>query len=181
MDLAPNHRADLLREAGEADLPTVHTIYAHHVETGLGTFEEKKPNLDEITRRWRQAKELQLSYLVVERNDAVRGFAYAAPYRARSAYRYTVEDSVYIDSDWLRQGLASLLLRELVARCGALGYSQMVAVIGGSDNTGSIQLHTGCGFSEVGVLRGVGYKFGAPVDSVLMQRALYAAESSAND
>ena len=134
-----------------------------------------------MARRWRRARELRLPYLVVERDGAVRGFSYAGPYRARSAYRHTVEDSVYVDPGWLRQGLASLLLDELIARCAVLGYRQMVAVIGGSGNAGSIRLHARCGFREVGILRDIGSKFGAPVDTVLMQRALRPAGTSAND
>lgn len=181
MDPAPSNREYPPREAGAADLPAICAIYAYHVDTGQGTFEESPPGLDETARRWRRALALELPYLVVERDGAVRGFSYAAPYRARTAYRYTVEDSVYVDSDWLRQGLASLLLEGLIARCAALGYRQMVAVIGGSGNAGSIRLHASCGFREVGILRGVGSKFGAPVDTVLMQRALGAAESTAND
>lgn len=169
------------REARQADLPAISAIYAHHVKTGLGTFEENPPNIEEMTRRWRRAGELQLPYLVVERHGAVRGFSYARPYRSRSAYRHSVEDSVYVDPAWLRQGLASLLLEELIVRCAGLGYRQMVAVIGGSGNTGSIRLHARCGFREVGILRDIGSKFGAPVDTVLMQRALHAAEPSARD
>ncbi|MHA1536525.1 MAG: GNAT family N-acetyltransferase [Alphaproteobacteria bacterium] len=179
MATPPENRADPPREANEADLAMVRTIYAHHVETGLGTFEETAPSIDEITRRWRRACELRLPYLIVERDNAVRGFAYARPYRARSAYRYTVEDSVYVDANWQRRGIASLLLEGLISRCGALGYRQMVAVIGGSANVSSINLHASHGFREVGILRGVGDKFGAPVDSVLMQRALPGAENPA--
>jgi len=146
----------LPREAIEADLPAITAIYGHHVETSLGTFEEIPPGIDEMTSRWRRTRERQLPYLVVERDGAVRGFSHAGPYRARSAYRHTLEDSVYVDPGWLRRGLASLLLEELIARCAGLGYRQMVAVIGGSDNAGSIRLHENCDFREVGILRDIG-------------------------
>ena len=171
----------ILREASEADLPAISAIYAHHVETSLGTFEEVPPSIDEMARRWRRTLERQLPYLVVECDGAVRGYCHAGPYRSRSAYRHSVEDSVYIDPGWLRRGLAALLLDELILRCAGLGYRQMVAVIGGSDNAGSIRLHQSCGFQDVGILRGIGSKFGAPVDTVLMQRALQAAETAAGN
>lgn len=171
----------ILREASEADLPAISAIYTHYVETSLGTFEEAPPSIDEMARRWRRTLDQQLPYLVVERDGAVRGYCHAGPYRSRSAYRHSVEDSVYIDPGWLRRGLAALLLDELILRCAALGYRQMVAVIGGSDNAGSIRLHQRCGFHEVGILRGIGSKFGAPVDTVLMQRALQTAETAAGN
>ena len=115
---------------------------------------------------------LALPYLVAERSGRILGYCYASLYRTRSAYRYTLEDSIYIDAAETGRGIGRVLLTELLARSEELGYRQMVAVIGGRETVASIRLHAALGFSEVGVLTGVGFKFGRWVDSVLMQRAL---------
>jgi L-amino acid N-acyltransferase YncA len=172
MDRALKRQPLVLRDSAEADLPRIQAIYAHHVATGLGSFEESPPDLAEMTRRWRAAQGLRLPYLVAEVDGVVCGYAYVAPYRPRSAYRYTVEDSIYVDPQSLRRGVARALLEELIARCTALGYRQMVAVIGDTGNTPSIQLHARCGFRQAGTLTAVGRKFGRWVDTVMMQRAL---------
>lgn len=153
-------------------MQAVRAIYAHQVENGLGSFEETAPGAAELTRRRADVRHLGLPYLVAELDGRIAGFAYAAPYRARSAYRHTVEDSIYVAPDAVRRGVGKALLHALIAHCEALGYRQMVAVIGGTDNTASITLHASLGFREAGVLRAVGFKFGRWVDSVLMQRAL---------
>ena len=174
MEPAHKRRAPSVRDANEADLAAVCDIYAHFVATSPATFEEAAPNLATITERWRAIRALDLPYLVAELDGGIRGYAYAAPYRARSAYRHTVEDSIYIDPDWQRHGIGSALLGRLIERCEALGYRQMVAVIGDTGNAPSISLHRRCGFEHSGTLKAVGYKFDRWVDSVLMQRPLGA-------
>jgi L-amino acid N-acyltransferase YncA len=162
-----------LRPSQDADLTAIQAIYAHHVLTGLGSFEEVPPDVAEMARRRGATLALNLPYLVAEAEDGqVIGFAYAAPYRTRSAYRHTVEDSIYVADDAVRRGVGRALLAALIERCTALGYRQMVAVIGDSGNAGSINLHTSQGFVRIGLLPSVGCKFGRWVDSVLMQRPL---------
>ena len=160
------------RPATPADLGAIHAIYAHHVSAGVASFEEAPPPLEEMRRRFEQITARGLPYLALELDGAVAGFGYCAPYRARSAYRYALEDSVYIRHDLLRRGAGRAILDALVARCAELGYRQLIAVIGDSANTASIALHAGQGFLRVGTLRSVGFKFGRWVDSVIMQRPL---------
>ena len=162
----------VLRPASAGDLPALHAIYAGHVRNGLASFEEVPPDLAEFERRWRSVNELGLPYLVACERERLLGYAYAGPYRPRSAYRFTVEDSVYIARECGGQGFGSALLAALIERCEAGPWRQMVAVIGDSDNRASIQLHRKFGFRHVGTLERVGFKFGRWVDSVLMQRAL---------
>ena len=161
-----------IRDATEDDLAAVQAIYAHHVNHGLASFEEVPPDIAEISRRLGIARENDMPYLVAERNGAVQGFAYASPFRYRPAYRYTVEDSVYVSPDALGAGLGSALLSVLIARCTERGFRQMVAVIGDSANQASIGLHAKHGFVRSGLAPAVGFKFGRWVDSVRMQRAL---------
>ena len=125
-----------------------------------------------MARRRAAVLESRLPYRVAEYEGAVKGFAYAGPYRYRPAYRYSLENSVYVASDALRLGLGRLLLEDLIERCTALGYRQMVAIIGDSQNQASINLHAQLGFETTGVLKSVGFKFGRWVDSVIMQRPL---------
>ena len=139
---------------------------------GLASFEEEPPSLDEFERRLRDVTERGLPYLVAELGNTVAGYGYCAPYRARSAYRYALEDSVYVRHDMVGRGVGKALLDELIRRCADLGYRQIVAVIGDSANAASIGVHAACGFLRVGTLRSVGFKFGRWVDSVFMQRPL---------
>ena len=139
---------------------------------GAGSFEETPPSAEEMARRIADVTAHGLPWLVVEVDGAVRGFAYAAPFRLRSAYRYTVEDSIYLAADAARQGLGRRLLGELIARCEAMGLRQMVARIGDSANAASIGVHRACGFEHRGVTPGLGFKHGRFVDVVWMQRAL---------
>jgi phosphinothricin acetyltransferase len=162
----------VLRTAAESDVPAIQAIYAHHVTHGLGSFEETPPDLAEISRRRADVDVAGLPYLVCAAAGAVVGFAYAAPYRPRPAYRYSVEDSVYVAPGCARQGHGRRLVAALIERCTALGYRQMLAVIGDRDNHGSIGLHRALGFREVGHLPAVGFKHGRWVDVVMMQRAL---------
>lgn len=162
----------LVRAATPADIAAAHTIYSHHVLHGTGSFEEVPPSLDEMRARFQTVLGNGLPYLVAEHHGIVKGYSYAAPFRPRSAYRYTVEDSIYIAPDSLGIGIGRMLLRTLIDLCAAAGRRQMVAVIGGSDNHASIQLHTRLGFRAVGVIAGSGYKFQRWTDTVIMQRAL---------
>jgi phosphinothricin acetyltransferase len=153
-------------------LPAIQAIYAHHVLHGLASFEEAPPDVEEMRRRYADVRERGLPYLAAAEAGQVLGYGYCAPYRARSAYRYALEDSIYLRHDALGRGIGSLLLGELLGRCEALGYRQVIAVIGDSANAPSIALHARHGFLRVGTLRSSGYKFGRWVDSVLMQRPL---------
>jgi phosphinothricin acetyltransferase len=162
----------VVRPSRDDDVPRIAAIYAYHVLTGLASFETVPPNAAEIARRRDDVLARGLPYLVAEADGAVLGYAYAAPYRARTAYRSTLEDSVYVDKDCVGRGAGRSLLVRLVEECGARGYRQLIAVIGDSANRPSIALHEACGFAHVGLLPAVGFKLGRWVDSVLMQRAL---------
>jgi phosphinothricin acetyltransferase len=161
-----------IRPCEDADIAAVAAIYRHHVLTGVASFEEIPPDPAEMGRRHDQIRARELPYLVAEQAGRIAGFAYASHYRARSAYRFTVEDSIYIDHTRTGRGIGRTLLGALVERCVRQGYRQMVAVIGGSDQWPSIGLHRALGFSLIGTLPAVGAKFGNWVDVVLMQRAL---------
>jgi phosphinothricin acetyltransferase len=162
----------VIRASREGDVAQIAAIYGYHVLHGLASFEEVPPDIDEFASRRRDILALGLPYLVAERSGRVIGYCYAGPYRTRSAYRFTVEDSIYVDEAEVGRGLGRALLATLLDRCGELGYRQMVAVIGGSETWPSIRLHAALGFTRVGVLPAVGFKFGNWVDIVLMQRAL---------
>lgn len=164
--------AVFLRDSWAEDAPAIQRIYAHHVETGTASFEEAAPGVEEIAARRLAVLELGMPHIVAELNGEVHGFAYAARFRPRSAYRYTVEDSIYVDPAATGNGIGTRLLSELIERCTALGFRQMVAVIGGSGNAASINLHKRLGFIQAAQLRATGFKFGAWVDTVLMQRPL---------
>ena len=165
-------RAVAVRDARDADLAVVQAIYAHHVLHGLATFEEVPPTVDELAARRASVLAQQLPYLVAELAGEVVGYCYATSYRPRPAYRFTIEDSVYVADGRAGRGVGAALLGELIARCDAGPWRQMIAIIGNSDNAGSIALHRRLGFAHVGTLRSVGWKLGRWVDSVVMQRAL---------
>jgi L-amino acid N-acyltransferase YncA len=166
----PSHAA--LRPAAPADFAAIQAIYAWHVLNGIATFEEVPPDVAEVTRRHAEVTRLGLPWLVAEAEGRILGYAYAGPYRARSAYRFSLEDSIYLEPDATGRGLGSALLARLIAECTAAGARQLLAVIGDSGNAGSIGVHARAGFTDVGTLRAVGFKFGRWVDVVLMQRAL---------
>lgn len=161
-----------IRPATPADAAAVHAIYAHHVAHGTGTFEELAPTPEEMAARIAAVLDRGLPYLVAEEDNAVLGFAYAGPFRLRSAYRYTAEDSVYVTPAAAGRGVGRALLTELVAACEKAGLRQLIAVIGDSANAASIGVHRACGFEHSGVAKGVGYKHGRFLDVVFMQRAL---------
>lgn len=168
-----------IRASLPSDVPAIASIYAHHVLNGLASFEIVPPDAAEIARRREEILACGLPYQVAVLDDKVAGYAYAAPYRARPAYRYTLEDSVYVDPAAARNGVGRALLEALLATCATLGYRQMIAVIGDSGNAASIGLHEACGFTRTGLLPSVGFKHRRWVDSVLMQRALGAGDETA--
>jgi L-amino acid N-acyltransferase YncA len=161
-----------IRPATEADLPFVTEIYAHAVLHGTATFELDPPDLAEMTRRFRALMDDGFPYLVAALDGTVAGYAYASAYRPRPAYRFTVENSIYLQPAIHRRGVGMKLLRRLIEECEARGYRQMIAVIGDSVNAGSIGLHSACGFQMIGTHPNVGLKFGRWLDTVMMQLAL---------
>jgi L-amino acid N-acyltransferase YncA len=168
-----------LRDCTEADLPAVQAIYAHHVLHGTASFELDPPDLDEITRRYADVRRKALPYLVAEVDGVVLGYAYANHFRPRPAYRFTLEDSIYIAPHALGRGVGRTLLPALVAACEDAGCRQLLAIIGDSANVASIGLHAACGFRFSGVIRNSGWKFGRWLDTVYMQRALGDGDRSA--
>jgi L-amino acid N-acyltransferase YncA len=161
-----------VRDATEADMAAVQRIYAHHVLHGLATFEEVTPTIEELAARRLSVIQLGLPYLTAESEGQVVGYAYATAYRPRPAYRYTIEDSVYVAHGLGGRGIGSALLRSLITRCETGPWRQLLAVIGDRGNAASIALHERMGFRLTGTFNAVGFKFGRWVDTVLMQRAL---------
>jgi len=161
-----------IRAATAADISAITRIYAHAVRHGTASFELEPPDEAEMTRRQRALLEGGYPYLVAEADGAVMGYAYAGPYRTRPAYRYTVENSIYIAPEAQRRGIGRILLDRLIAESEARGYRLMIAIIGDSAQAPSIELHRAAGFKMVGAFEAVGYKFDRWLDSVLMQRPL---------
>lgn len=166
----------IIRDAEAGDLPAITAIYAHHVLHGTGTFEEEPPGEAEIAARMAKVQEAGCAWLVAENEGEIVGYGYFAQIRDRSAYRYTAEDSIYVRDDVRGMGVGKALVQALLHRAAERGFRQMIAVIGDSDNVGSIGLHASLGFRNVGVMKAVGLKFGQWVDVVTMQRALGEAE-----
>jgi phosphinothricin acetyltransferase len=165
----------VVRAAADADLPAIADLYAHHVVHGTASFEVAPPTVEEMRRRHREVLSRGLPYVVASLPDSsarLAGYAYATEYRSRVAYRHTVEDSVYVDPASARRGAGRALLAAVIDACEVLGYRQMIAVIGGSDNAASISLHAVLGFRHAGTLSAVGRKFDRWIDTVLMQREL---------
>ena len=162
----------LIRPSADEDLPAIQAIYQHAVLHGTGTFETEPPDVAEMGRRRQEVLGRRLPWLVAESQGQVLGYAYANFFRPRLAYRFCVEDSIYLHPDSQGRGVGRLLLAELLARCEAAGARQMVAVIGDSNNAGSIGVHTAMGFQHTGVLNNSGWKFGRWLDVVMMQRQL---------
>ncbi len=167
-----------VREATPDDVPAMQAVYAHHVLHGLATFEEEPPPVEEMRRRFEDVRSKGLPWLAADFGGMLIGYGYCAPYRTRSAYRFTLEDSIYVRHGSEGRGVGSAILKELVARCEALGYRQLVAVIGDSAHAPSINLHASFGFLRVGTLRSCGFKFGRWVDTVVMQRPLGLGDAS---
>jgi phosphinothricin acetyltransferase len=162
----------VVRASDPRDIAAIQAIYAQHVLTGLGSFEEVPPDRAEMAVRHAAVRDLGLPWLVAELEGRLLGYCYANLYRARSAYRFTLEDAVYVYPGAQRCGVGRALLSTLIAETSRLGYRQMIAVIGDSGNAGSITLHERAGFRMAGTVEDVGYKFGRWVDIVVMQRAL---------
>ena len=166
-----------IRPATEADLPEVQSIYAHHVLTGTGTFEEVPPSVEEMTERFRETASQGWSWLVATDATGVLGYAYYTQFRDRSGYRYAAENSVYIREDVRGQGVGKVLVARLVEVAETSGFRQMIAVIGDSENVGSIGVHASLGFRIVGTLHAAGIKFGRWLDVVFMQRPLGSGDA----
>ena len=161
-----------LRDAAPADEEAIAALYAHYVRTSPATFEEEPPDAAEVGRRMAQIRSAGLPWRVAVDGERLLGYAYASLYRTRSAYRYTLENSVYVAHDHLREGVASALMRELIDECTRLGFRQMIAVIGDSANERSIRFHEKLGFRMIGTHPALGFKFGRWIDVVHMQLAL---------
>jgi len=161
-----------IRPTIAADLPCITDIYEHAVRYGTATFELIPPDLAEMTRRFGVLMDGGFPYFVAVLEGRVVGYAYAGAYRPRPAYRFTVENSIYLQPAIHRRGIGLRLLQRLIAESEARGYRQMIAVIGDSANAGSISVHAKCGFQMIGTHPNVGFKFGRWLDTVMMQRAL---------
>jgi phosphinothricin acetyltransferase len=171
----------MLRPAEPEDVPAIQAIYAHHVLHGLGTFEEVPPSPGEMAERIAAVVSRDLPWLVAEEDSEVLGYAYAGPFRTRAAYRFTVEDSVYVAEAARGRGVGKALLEAIVAECEGQGLRQMVGVIGDSGNAASIALHRACGFELKAIVPAVGWKFERWVDVVWMQRSLGLGADAAPD
>ncbi len=161
-----------IRPTLPTDIPAITRIYAHAVKHGTATFELEPPDEAEMLRRFDKLRAGAFPYIVAEIEGAVAGYAYAGAFRERPAYRFTVEDSIYIAPDMQRRGIGRALLMRLIEEAEAAGFRQMMAIIGDSAQAGSIGVHRACGFEDAGVFKAVGFKFGRWLDTVQMQRAL---------
>jgi phosphinothricin acetyltransferase len=171
-----------IRDATAADVPTLAAIYAHHVLHGTGTFEEDPPSEAEMAERLARVQSRRWAWLVAEApGGGLLGYAYYAQFRERSAYRHTVENAIYVRDDVRGQGVGKALVGALIDRAEAAGFRQMLAIIGDSENVGSIGLHVSLGFRQAGVLKSTGVKFGRWVDVVMMQRSLGEGDRSMPD
>jgi L-amino acid N-acyltransferase YncA len=171
----------IVRASMERDAQALADIYGHHVLHGLASFEEVPPTAADMAGRRAAVVALGLPYLVAEADGVVLGFAYAGPFRPRAAYRYTVEDSVYVSPDAIGKGVGRAVLAEVLKACEALGVRQVMAVIGDSGNAASIGLHSALGFEPAGICRSVGFKHGQWVDTVWMQLSLNGGDATAPD
>ena len=162
----------LIRPSSDADLPAITAIYAHHVLHGTGSFETEPPSVADMMARRADVLSKGLPYLVVEQDGKIAGFAYGNWFKPRPAYRYSVEDSIYMAPDLQGKGLGRALLAELMARFEAAGIRKVMAIIGDSANTGSVGIHLALGFKQVGIVDSCGWKFGAWRDIVIMQKPL---------
>jgi phosphinothricin acetyltransferase len=161
-----------IEPAQPADMPEIQSIYAHHVLNGTGTFEEVPPSIEEMQARFVSGTAGHNDWLVARDETGVLGYGYYGPFRQRSAYEFTVEDSVYVREDVRGQGVGKALVGDLLHRAEARGYRQMLALIGDSENIGSIGVHASLGFARMGIMRATGIKFGRWLDVVIMQKML---------
>ena len=170
--------AVVIRPATPADIPAIARIYAEAVEHGTASFELEPPDEAEMARRMQFLIDGGFPYIAAEIDGVLTGYAYAGPYRPRRAYRFSVEDSIYVDPGAQRKGVGRGLLKELIEECERRGYRQMIAVIGDSAQVPSIELHRAAGFRLIGAIENVGFKFARWLDTVLMQRELGAGAST---
>ncbi|QGA57095.1 GNAT family N-acetyltransferase [Brucella sp. 2280] len=169
----------VIRDSQPADIETITAIYTQAVLTGTGSYEIEPPTMDEMAKRFAAFADQGFPILVAEADGRVLGYAYASYFRVRPAYRWLAEDSIYIAPDAKGQGIGKLLLRELIARISALGFRQLLAVIGdGEHNIGSVKLHESLGFTHCGRIEGSGFKHGRWLDTVLMQLPLNGGRST---
>jgi L-amino acid N-acyltransferase YncA len=170
-----------IRNATDADVPDIQAIYAHHVLHGTGTFEEEPPSVEDMAARFHKVVDHGYVWLVATDATGVLGYGYYAPFRERSAYRFTVEDSIYVREDVRGQGVGKALVTRLIDLAIAQGMRQMIAVIGDADNVSSVGVHATLGFHHVGTMKAVGIKFGRWIDVVTMQRALGKGDQNIPD
>ena len=169
----------VLRPTRETDIPAITAIYAEAVLTGTASYELDPPGAAEMTRRWRELVAGNYPHLAAIRDGRLLGYAYAGPYRPRPAYRYSVEDSIYVAPDGQGSGVGRTLLAALIVECERRGFRQMIAVIGGgTEHPASVGLHAALGFRRIGVIEASGFKHGRWLDTVLMQRALGPGRTS---
>lgn len=168
----------VVRSCEAADIAAITAIYGPAVQHGTATFELEPPSETEMAARRAALLDGGYPYLVCEIDGLVAGYAYASAYRARPAYRSTIENSVYVDPRFQRRGVARRLLQALIGASAERGYRQMIAVIGDSENIASVRLHEEAGFAHTGVLRSVGWKHGRWLDTVLMQRAVGSGDTA---
>ncbi|MCC2099227.1 MAG: N-acetyltransferase [Hyphomicrobiales bacterium] len=166
-----------IRPLAEADIQSVTAIYAREVLEGVATFELDPPGAVEMTGRIDSLVQAGYPWLVADCDGAIAGYAYAGPFRARPAFRHTVENSIYLAPQFQRRGIGRLLLEHLIAECEARDFRQMISVIGGSENVASARLHERCGFTHAGVWESTGWKFGRWIDCVVLQRPLGPGDS----
>jgi L-amino acid N-acyltransferase YncA len=167
-----------IRPSVDSDISAIANFYQHSVATGTASWEYDPPSVEEMARRRHAVIANGFPYLVAEIDGRVVGYCYASSYRARIGYRFVVEDSVYVAQDMQGRGIGKMLLMALISECEKSGFRQMIAVIGDSENAGSIALHERCGFQHAGRFNGIGYKFGRWLDSVQMMRTLGAGSDS---
>lgn len=170
-----------IRAATRSDIPEIQSVYAYHVLNGVGTFEESPPSVEEMLERHTKILGSGGSFIVAADETGILGYAYFNQIRDRSAYRFTAEDSIYVREDVRGQGVGKALVAQLLVDAERAGYRQMVAVIGDSENTGSIGVHASLGFQRAGCLRASGFKFGRWVDTVYMQRAVGTGDTALPD
>ena len=171
----------LIRPSRDEDMPALTAIYAHHVLHGTGTFETEPPDIAEMSARRADVLLKRLPYLVAEENGEIAGFAYGNWFKSRPAYRYSVEDSIYLAAGLHRKGLGRALLAELVVRCEAVGIRKMMAIVGDSANLASIGVHLALGYNEVARIESCGWKFGQWRDIVILQKNLGAGNTTPPD
>lgn len=169
---APPNSGPLIRSRTDADMPKITEIYTHHVLNGASSWELSPPDVAEMTSRAHALEEAGFPYFVAEIDGNIVGYTYAGAYRPRPAYRFTVENSVYIDDNMRRGGIGTALLQRLIDECTARGYRQMIGIVGDSQNLQSIEFHEKMGFTRMGTVKNIGFKFGRWMDQVILQRPL---------